>query len=54
MAPDKNGKNEKNDTPDRPDKPDKSEKASKAPTFDELARQYADLSARVAGVRRGL
>jgi hypothetical protein len=48
MAPDKSSKN------DKPDKPDKNDKASKAPTFDELARQYADLSARVAGVRRGL
>ncbi|HEY6357954.1 MAG TPA: hypothetical protein VIX35_06895 [Vicinamibacterales bacterium] len=45
MAPDKSDKN---------DNRDKNEKAGKAPTFDELARQYADLSTRVAGVRRGL
>jgi hypothetical protein len=51
MAPEKNDKTDKND---KPDKSEKNEKASKAPTFDELARQYADLSARVAGVRRGL
>jgi hypothetical protein len=42
------------DNKDKPDKADKSEKPGKAPTVDELARVYADLSARVAGVRRGL
>ena len=31
--------------------PDKSEKT---PTLDEFVRRYADLSDRVAGVRRGL
>jgi hypothetical protein len=40
--------------PEKPDKADKTEKPVKTPTVDELAHLYADLSARVAGVRRGL
>ena len=40
--------------PEKPDKADKPEKPVKTPTVDELTRLYADLSARVAGVRRGL
>jgi hypothetical protein len=45
---------EKQNKTDKPDHVDKSDKAGKTPTSDELARQYADLLARVAGVRRGL
>jgi hypothetical protein len=33
---------------------DKAEKTPKAPTLDELTRQWAELSGRVADVRRGL
>jgi hypothetical protein len=48
MAPDNKDKK------DKPDKADRNEKPAKAPSLDELVRLYADLSARVAGVRRGL
>jgi hypothetical protein len=51
MAPDSKDNSEKKDKPDRADK---NEKPAKVPTLDELNRQYADLSTRVAGVRRGL
>jgi hypothetical protein len=60
MAPDnKDNKDIKDskdttDKKDKPDRADKNERPAKAPTADEFARQYADLSTRVAGVRRGL
>jgi hypothetical protein len=37
-----------------PENKDSKDSKNKAPTVDELVRQYADLSTRVAGVRRGL
>jgi hypothetical protein len=54
MAPDNKDNKDNKDKKDKPDRADKNEKPVKAPTLDELARQYADLSTRVAGVRRGL
>jgi hypothetical protein len=51
MAPDNKDNKDKKD---KPVKADRNEKAAKAPTIDDLTRLYADLSTRVAGVRRGL
>jgi hypothetical protein len=54
MAPDNKDNKDNRDKKDKPDKADRNEKPAKAPTVDELVRLYADLSTRVAGVRRGL
>jgi len=54
MAPDNKDNKDTKDSKDKPDKADRNERPAKAPTVDELARLYADLSTRVAGVRRGL